>query len=243
MEVSRWEIDCINPFAFDVVETRVVSTTVINWKKVKNDDINFAFIRLGFRGYESGKIVLDSKFEQNIEGSIKAGIDTGVYFFTEALTEEEAVEEAEFVIENLKDYISNSFCALCGQSAVGKSSIINALIPNMSLMTQGLSAKIERGKHTTRANEIYFSNNIMITDTPGFSSLELDIDYQELAGFYPEFAESIGDCKYLDCAHIKEGKDCVIVTKVEEGKVNKDRYLRYVELYEKLKKNWDEKYD
>lgn len=146
-------------------------------------------------------------------------------------------------LESLKEYIANSFCALCGQSAVGKSSIINALIPNMSLQTQGLSSKIERGKHTTRANEIYFSDNIMITDTPGFSSLELDIDYQELAGFYPEFSDYIGDCRYLDCAHIKEGKDCVIVSKVEEGTINKDRYLRYVELYEKLKKNWDEKYD
>ena len=66
--------------------------------------MDFAFIRLGFRGYESGKIVLDSKYEDNIAGSIKAGLDTGVYFFTEALTEKEAIEEAEFVIENLKDH-------------------------------------------------------------------------------------------------------------------------------------------
>ena len=79
----------------------------INWKKVKNDGIDFAIIRLGFRGYESGKIVLDSKFEDNIEGSLKAGIDTGVYFFTEALNEKEAVEEAEFVIENLEGYKIN----------------------------------------------------------------------------------------------------------------------------------------
>ena len=66
--------------------------------------MDFVFIRLGFRGYESGKIVLDSKYEDNIAGSIKAGLDTGVYFFTEALTEKEAIEEAEFVIENLKDH-------------------------------------------------------------------------------------------------------------------------------------------
>ena len=79
----------------------------INWKKVKNDGIDFAIIRLGFRGYESGKIVLDSKFEDNIEGSLKAGIDTGVYFFTEAINEKEAIEEADFVIENLKDYKIN----------------------------------------------------------------------------------------------------------------------------------------
>ena len=79
----------------------------INWKKVKNSGMEFAMIRLGFRGYESGKIVLDSKYEDNIEGSLKVGLDTGVYFFTEALDEEEAIEEAEFVIENLKDYKIN----------------------------------------------------------------------------------------------------------------------------------------
>ena len=79
----------------------------IDWKKVKKSGMEFAIIRLGFRGYESGKIVLDSQFENNIEGSIKAGLDTGVYFFTEALTEAEAIEEAEFVIENIKDYKIN----------------------------------------------------------------------------------------------------------------------------------------
>ena len=79
----------------------------INWKKVKNSGIEFAIIRLGFRGYENGKIVLDSKFTDNIEGSLEAGLDTGVYFFTEALTEEEAIEEADFVIENLEEYKIN----------------------------------------------------------------------------------------------------------------------------------------
>lgn len=79
----------------------------IDWKKAKNDGMDFAIIRLGFRGYESGKIVLDSKYEDNIEGSLKAGLDTGVYFFTEALNEQEAIEEAEFVIENLEGYKIN----------------------------------------------------------------------------------------------------------------------------------------
>ena len=76
----------------------------IDWHKVKKSGMEFAFIRLGFRGYESGKIVLDSKYEENIKESIEAGLDTGVYFFTEALDESEAIEEAEFVIENLKDH-------------------------------------------------------------------------------------------------------------------------------------------
>lgn len=76
----------------------------INWSKVKNDGIEFAYIRLGFRGYESGKIVLDEKYEDNIKGCNDIGIDCGVYFFTEAKTKAEGIEEAEFVIESLEGY-------------------------------------------------------------------------------------------------------------------------------------------
>lgn len=79
----------------------------IDWEKVRDDGIEYAIIRLGFRGYESGKIVLDARYEQNIEGALAAGLDTGVYFFTEALTEKEAIEEADFVIENLEGYEIN----------------------------------------------------------------------------------------------------------------------------------------
>jgi len=76
----------------------------INWKKVKEDGYDFAYIRIGFRGYESGKLVVDDAFEDNIEACNKEGIDCGVYFFTEAKTVSEGIEEAEFVIENLGDY-------------------------------------------------------------------------------------------------------------------------------------------
>lgn len=76
----------------------------INWKKVANDDIEFAYMRLGYRGYGSGKIVLDETFEYNIEKAKAAGLDIGVYFFTEAIDEKEAIEEAEFVLENLEGY-------------------------------------------------------------------------------------------------------------------------------------------
>ena len=79
----------------------------IDWEKVKDDEMEYAIIRLGYRGYETGKMVVDDKYQENIEGSLEAGLDTGVYFFTEALTEKEAIEEADFVIENLGDYKIN----------------------------------------------------------------------------------------------------------------------------------------
>ena len=76
----------------------------IDWNSVKEDGVEFAFIRVGFRGYESGKIVLDEKFEDNIAACNEAGIDCGIYFFTEALSESEGREEADFVLENLGEY-------------------------------------------------------------------------------------------------------------------------------------------
>ena len=146
-------------------------------------------------------------------------------------------------IDSLKSYINDSICAVCGQSAVGKSSLINCLIPNINLQTQSLSNKISRGKHTTRVNQIFVSDNIMIADTPGFSNLELNIDYRELKVFYPEFEPFVDKCKYLDCSHIKEGSDCGVVKAVNENKINQDRYYRYIALYQKLKENWEKKYD
>lgn len=144
----------------------------------------------------------------------------------------------------LRETIKDSLTALCGQSAVGKSSLLNALIPNINLETQGLSRKIDRGKHTTRVNELYIHEDIMIADTPGFSNLEmLDIEYKDLPLFYPEFDEYLDKCRYLDCSHVKEGKDCVIASAVENGLINKARYDRYCTLYARLKENWEKKYD
>ena len=145
-------------------------------------------------------------------------------------------------LNDLAEYIGGSLCALCGQSAVGKSSILNALVPDINLATQDLSQKIDRGKHTTRVNEIFIHNNLIIADTPGFTSLELELDYRDLADYYPEF-QIEKTCKYLDCSHIKEGKDCEIFSQVEMGNINKNRYARYIDLYNKLKEKWEKMYD
>lgn len=76
----------------------------IDWKKVKADDIDYAIMRLGYRGYGTGKILLDEFFHQNMKQAKEAGVDVGVYFFSQAITVEEAIEEANFVLENIKDY-------------------------------------------------------------------------------------------------------------------------------------------
>lgn len=76
----------------------------IDWEKVAADGVKFAFIRLGYRGYETGKLVLDSSFEANVTGAVKNGVAVGVYFVTQAVSEEEGREEADFVIENIAPY-------------------------------------------------------------------------------------------------------------------------------------------
>ncbi len=76
----------------------------VDWKAVKKAGIDFVYIRLGLRGYESGALALDDYYLENIKAARKAGLNVGVYFFSQALTREEVEEEADFVIENLKGH-------------------------------------------------------------------------------------------------------------------------------------------
>lgn len=77
----------------------------IDWKQVKDSGIEFVIVRIGYRAYgESGELVKDDMFEQNIEGALDAGLEVGVYFFSQAITPGEAVEEAEFVLDLIRPY-------------------------------------------------------------------------------------------------------------------------------------------
>lgn len=76
----------------------------IDWDKVKAQGVDFAIIRVGYRGYSEGLLHLDSYFEDNMKGAIKAGLDVGVYFFSSAISEEEIDEEIEFILDNIKNY-------------------------------------------------------------------------------------------------------------------------------------------
>ena len=77
----------------------------IDWKQVKESGVEFVIIRLGYRAYgESGELVLDAMYEQNIKGALETGLDVGVYFFSQAVSAAEAVEEAEFVLDHLSPY-------------------------------------------------------------------------------------------------------------------------------------------
>ena len=77
----------------------------IDWKQVRESGIEFVIVRLGYRAYgETGELVLDDMFDQNVQGALDAGLDVGVYFFSQAITPGEAVEEAEFALKHIRGY-------------------------------------------------------------------------------------------------------------------------------------------
>ena len=130
-------------------------------------------------------------------------------------------------LDKLSDFFSGKLVVLCGQSAVGKSSVISALTG--SVIKVGEVSKINRGKNTTVSVNLYPASGYNIIDSPGFSVAEVDIKADEIKDFYKDF-EGLDNCRYRDCNHINE-PDCAVKKAVKEGKINKDRYDRYVELF------------
>lgn len=134
--------------------------------------------------------------------------------------------------EVLREITGFTVC-LCGQSAVGKTTLINALIGDGDRETGELS-KIRRGRNTTRHVETYRINGGWVVDTCGFSLLEIEgIEARELALYYPEFEEGRMECKFSTCTHISE-PICGVKTRVGVS-VPKGRYERYKILYDELK--------
>lgn len=139
-------------------------------------------------------------------------------------------------LEELRQVLTDKTTTVAGPSGVGKSSLINRLQTGISMETGEISAKIERGKHTTRHSElIYVSEGTYIVDTPGFSSIELyGMEKEDLQEFFPEFALWEPECRFTGCAHVKE-PDCGVKTALEQGEISRSRYENYCQLYEELK--------
>lgn len=138
-------------------------------------------------------------------------------------------------ISSLKDEIEG-VCAFAGQSAVGKSSLINALIGQNTTEVGDLSKKIERGKQTTRIVKLYKFENGYLADTAGFSMLDLamvsTIKKEELSSYYPDFLNARGQCKYRSCNHTHG--DCGVMKGVENGEISRLRYLNYLKILAEL---------
>ncbi len=143
-------------------------------------------------------------------------------------------------IDEIEGLINGCSCAFTGNSGVGKSSILNAIDPTLSLETNDISEKLGRGRHTTRSVSLYHCAGGFIADTPGFSSLEqenntLYVEKELLADYFPEFEEYLTQCRfYPSCSHIKD-KGCAVCEAVKNGIIPATRHESYVRMYEELK--------
>ena len=132
-------------------------------------------------------------------------------------------------IEDLKNIMDKKVTVFAGPSGVGKSSLINAILPNASLKTGDISKKIERGKHTTRQVELLEAwEHTYIVDSPGFTSLSIDFLEDNLDKYFRDFKEFLGNCKFYDCKHIHE-PSCAIKEQIGKN-ISEERYDRYIKL-------------
>lgn len=147
-------------------------------------------------------------------------------------------------IDEVKAYLQGKFTALIGNSGVGKSTLLNAIIPNLWLDTQEISNKLGRGKHTTRHVEIYHSEGLCIADTPGFSTVDIErygrIEAENIQHCFREFAPFIGECRFADCSHLSE-IGCAIKESFKRGDISPSRYKSYEIMYNEAKKlnSWE----
>ena len=148
-------------------------------------------------------------------------------------------------VEQLRQLIKGKLTAFTGNSGVGKSSMLNALCPELGLATGEVSEKLGRGRHTTRHVELYdLGENTFVADTPGFSSFDtdqMDVMLKEnLQYAFPDFGRHLGNCQFHDCTHRKE-PGCAVRSAVEAGDLEATRYDSYLKLYEKASqiKQWE----
>ena len=150
-------------------------------------------------------------------------------------------------LDALREAIRGKLSAFTGNSGVGKSSVLTALLPSLALPVGEVSKALGRVRHTTRHVELFsLGEDTYIIDTPGFSSFdtaEMDLALkQHLPDTFPEFAPYVGDCRFTGCTHTKE-KGCRVLQAVKDGLIPASRHRSYVRLHDELKdvKEWQQK--
>lgn len=138
-------------------------------------------------------------------------------------------------INEIKEIFASKISVLTGQTGVGKSSLINQIIPDFALETQEISKALGRGKHTTRVTSLYPYMDGMIADTPGFGSLDYgNITPVEMSLLFVEFAEMGQHCKFKGCLHLNE-PGCNIIAKYNANEILASRYENYKRFIKEIK--------
>jgi ribosome biogenesis GTPase len=138
-------------------------------------------------------------------------------------------------LESLADVLQNKTTLISGHSGVGKSSLLNVLLPGLQLRTQDVSGWSGKGLHTTTFAEMFdLPTGGRVIDTPGMREFGLvDVSRQELSHYFPEMRERLGDCQFNNCLHINE-PGCAIKEAVLNGDINEDRYASYYSILESI---------
>lgn len=139
--------------------------------------------------------------------------------------------QEENLIEKFQPYLEGKSSLIAGHSGVGKSTLLNALVPTAGQGTKEISTYSTKGVHTTTFAELFpVSGGGDLIDTPGIKEFGiLDIEDHELSHFFPEMRKYLGQCKYNNCQHFNE-PGCVVIKKVEEGYIHPYRYQSYLNI-------------
>ena len=150
-------------------------------------------------------------------------------------------------IQELLALLRGKTCAFTGNSGVGKSSILNRLLPTAGIETGEVSDRLGRGRHTTRHIQLYeIETDTYVADTPGFASFDIEmmqnIAKEDLDADFIDFLPYLGSCRFHDCAHLRE-PGCAVVAALERGEICESRYRSYTRLYELCAQHkfWEEK--
>lgn len=146
-------------------------------------------------------------------------------------------------IDTVKEWISGKVSAFTGNSGVGKSTLLNSICEGLNLDTGEISEKLGRGRHTTRAVELYKVCDGYVADTPGFSSFDIEknesVALEDIQYCFPEFQPYLGKCKFVSCSHTVD-KGCAVLEALSDGKIEKTRHESYKAMYSDAKelKKW-----
>ncbi|WP_391121132.1 ribosome small subunit-dependent GTPase A [Psychrobacillus sp. L3] len=171
--------------------------------------------------------LLDEKMEETIKTYIKEYEQIGYQVFM-------TFKDDPQFDNKITPLLKGKTTVLAGQSGVGKSTLLNTILPTLNLKTGVISDALGRGKHTTRHVELIEVCGGLLADTPGFSSFEFDLmEKEELSSCFPEFVEIQDECKYRGCMHVNEPK-CAVKEAIETGKIKDYRYKHYLQFFNEI---------